>query len=133
MPARVTLGYTRMLRGRGLNKFSPTGTPRERHVDTETEWFQYVIKPRDFPLGRRPDFSGGFGIGAAASGSVRSGLPQADDRLELCRKWLSGRAGAVSPAPLPIAVRPERTTLVRVGSHHSKGRPKYVRTAKASR
>jgi len=30
-----------MLRGRGLNKFSPTGTPRERHAATETNWFRY--------------------------------------------------------------------------------------------
>jgi hypothetical protein len=72
-----------MLRGHGLNKFTLTGTPRERHADTEIKWFQYGIKPGFLPWDGGRDFSGGFGMEAAASGSVRSGLSQADDRLEL--------------------------------------------------
>ena len=49
----VTSRYTEMLRGHGLNKFSLTGTPRERHADTEIKWFQYGMKRADFPFGRR--------------------------------------------------------------------------------
>src|SRR3954463_885896 len=59
------------------------------------------MKRADFPLGRRAKFQRGFRYrGFAASGSVRSGLSQVDDRLELSEQadravepaWSAGQA-----------------------------------------
>jgi hypothetical protein len=57
--------------------------PSPLRADTPTKWFQYGMKRGTFPFGRRAGFQQGFRYRAAASGSVRSGLSQADNRLEL--------------------------------------------------
>ena len=46
---------------------------------TVSDWFQYGMRRGAFPSDGGRNFGGGFGIGAATSGSVRSRLPQADE------------------------------------------------------